>query len=53
MFGAAGKYSIGPAKIFLGYLGGKDRTGAIDNGFMNQSAASITPPATAPSQRAQ
>ncbi|MGN5476847.1 porin [Cupriavidus basilensis] len=47
MFGAAGKYSIGPAKIFLGYLGGKDRTGAIDNGFMNQSAASITPPATA------
>jgi len=45
MWGAAGKYGIGPAKIFLGYLGGHDRTGVIDNGFMNQSAASITAPA--------
>ncbi|CAG9183668.1 Outer membrane porin protein 32 [Cupriavidus laharis] len=45
MWGAAGKYSIGPAKIFLGYVGGKDRTGVIDNSFMNASAASTTPAA--------
>lgn len=30
MWGAAGKYSIGPAKIFLGYIGGIDRTGLVD-----------------------
>ncbi|MDF3838579.1 porin [Cupriavidus basilensis] len=35
MWGAAGKYSIGPAKLFAGYVGGKDRTGVIDAGFMN------------------
>jgi predicted porin len=38
MFGAAGKYSIGAAKIFLGYIGGKDHTGLIDANFMNQKA---------------
>jgi len=47
MWGAAGKYKIGPAQIFLGYLGGIDRTGGIDNNFMNQSAASQTPLAQA------
>ncbi|MBB1634886.1 porin [Cupriavidus sp. UME77] len=35
MWGAAGKYSIGPAKVFLGYVGGKDKTGQIDTNFMN------------------
>jgi len=47
MWGAAGKYSIGPAKIFLGYVGGQDRTGVIDSGFMNLSAASPTAPVIA------
>ncbi|AOY92102.1 hypothetical protein BKK79_10090 [Cupriavidus sp. USMAA2-4] len=39
MWGASGKYGIGPAKLFLGYIGGKDRTGIIDNGFMNADAS--------------
>lgn len=30
MWGAAGKYAFGPAKIFAGYIGGKDRTGTLD-----------------------
>jgi len=41
MWGAAGKYGIGPAKIFLGYIGGKDRTGVIDAGFMNQQTPAV------------
>jgi predicted porin len=34
MWGAAGKYTVGPAKFFLGYIGGKDKTGVID-GILN------------------
>ncbi|WP_218275045.1 porin, partial [Pseudomonas sp. GW460-13] len=33
MWGAAGKYAFGPAKVFLGYIGGKDKTGLIDAAF--------------------
>jgi len=33
MWGAAAKYAIGQAKVFLGYLGGKDRTGLVDANF--------------------
>ncbi|RZT38487.1 porin [Cupriavidus agavae] len=47
MWGLAGKYSIGAAKVFVGYVGGRDATGTIDNGFMNRSAASTTPAAQA------
>ncbi|EYS85077.1 membrane protein [Cupriavidus sp. SK-4] len=43
MWGAAGKYAFGPAKLFVGYVGGKDRTGVIDNGFLNNSAAAPAP----------
>jgi len=35
MWGVAGKYTIGAAKLFLGYIGGKDHTGLIDTQFMN------------------
>lgn len=42
MWGAGGKYKIGAATAFLGYVGGKDHTGVIDNGFLNQSASSTT-----------
>ena len=47
MWGAAGKYAFGPAKIFLGYVGGRDSTGVIDNSFMNQAAVVSTVPARA------
>lgn len=30
MWGAAGKATFGATKVFLGYIGGKDRTGSID-----------------------
>jgi predicted porin len=35
MWGVAGRYTVGPAKLFLGYIGGKDQTGVIDNAYMN------------------
>lgn len=35
MWGVAGKYTIGAAKLFLGYIGGKDQTGVIDTAYMN------------------
>lgn len=47
MWGLAGKYGIGPAKIFLGYVGGRDSTGTIDNNFMNQAAGVSSVPARA------
>lgn len=34
MWGAAGRYTFGPASVFLGYLGGNDATGEIDQ-FLN------------------
>lgn len=42
MWGVGGKFSIGAAKLFLGYLGGRDATGVIDNSFMNASSRGIT-----------
>ena len=41
MWGAAGKYSIGPAKLFLGYIGGRDHTGLMDN-ILNNAAVVTT-----------
>jgi len=41
MWGVGGKYSIGPAKLFLGYIGGKDHTGVID-GILNNAAVVTT-----------
>ncbi|MGY8526399.1 porin [Paracidovorax citrulli] len=35
MWGVAGKYTAGAAKLFLGYIGGKDETGVIDTGYLN------------------
>ena len=42
MWGAAGKYTVGPAKIFVGYIGGKDKTGVIDNTLNNALVVSTT-----------
>ncbi len=42
MWGAAGKYSIGPAKIFLGYIGGQDRTGSVDASLNGDALAAGT-----------
>lgn len=42
MWGAAGKYTIGPAKIFLGYIGGRDRTGQMDNILNNAAVVTTT-----------
>ncbi|GJG96160.1 porin [Cupriavidus pauculus] len=37
MWGVAGKYTVGATKLFLGYIGGKDKTGSIDAGFFSPS----------------
>lgn len=42
MWALATKYALGNARLFAGYIGGKDRTGAIDNTFMNASSRGIT-----------
>jgi predicted porin len=42
MWGAAGKYSIGPAKIFLGYVGGQDKTGSVDASLNGDALAAGT-----------
>jgi len=47
MWGLAGKYGIGPAKLFLGYVGGRDNTGVIDTNFMNQASSVTTAPVPA------
>ncbi|CAG9182182.1 porin [Cupriavidus respiraculi] len=39
MWGVAGRYTTGPVKLFLGYIGGKDETGVIDNAYMNPAPA--------------
>ncbi|MEZ7782018.1 porin [Cupriavidus gilardii] len=44
MWGVAGKYTIGAAKLFVGYIGGKDHTGVIDNGFLNPDQATTGNP---------
>ncbi|WP_035881214.1 porin [Cupriavidus metallidurans] len=48
MWGAAGKYSIGPAKLFLGYIGGRDHTGQMDN-ILNNAAVITTNANSVPS----
>lgn len=42
MWSLATKYAVGNAKLFLGYLGGRDRTGVIDNNFMNAPSRNIS-----------
>ncbi len=37
MWGAAAKYTIGPASLFLGYVGGTDATGMIDDYLNTQT----------------
>lgn len=41
MWGAAGRYVIGAASIFLGYVGGKDATGEIDQDFLNDPSRTV------------
>ncbi|WP_175425683.1 porin [Trinickia violacea] len=42
MWGVAGRYVVGPASIFLGYVGGKDATGEIDRDFLNDPSRTVT-----------
>ncbi|HXZ06674.1 MAG TPA: porin, partial [Paraburkholderia sp.] len=42
MWGAAGRYAIGPATLFLGYIGGSDATGIVDQDFLNDSSRTVT-----------
>jgi predicted porin len=42
MWGVAGRYTVGQAKAFLGYIGGKDETGVIDGAYMNVDLTSTT-----------
>ncbi|AJX19035.1 porin [Burkholderia pseudomallei] len=41
MWGAAGRYAVGPATLFVGYLGGKDATGAIDRDYLNAPGRTV------------
>jgi predicted porin len=41
MWSAAGRYTIGNVRLFLAYIGGKDRSGAIDNDFLNDPSRGI------------
>ncbi|MGP8431791.1 porin [Paraburkholderia fungorum] len=40
MWGAAGRYVIGPASLFLGYVGGMDAIGEIDQ-YLNDSSRKV------------
>jgi predicted porin len=40
MWGAAGRYVVGPASIFLGYVGGMDATGEIDQ-YLNDPSRQV------------
>jgi len=42
MWGAAGRYAIGSASLFLGYLGGHDATGQIDQDYLNAPSRTVT-----------
>jgi predicted porin len=42
MWGAAGRYAIGTATLFLGYIGGIDATGMIDQDYLNDSSRTVT-----------
>jgi hypothetical protein len=41
MWGVAGSYALGPAKLFAGYLGGKDATGMVDT-MLNDSSRTVS-----------
>ncbi|SOZ39290.1 porin [Cupriavidus neocaledonicus] len=41
MWGVAGRYAFGPAKLFAGYLGGRDATGMVD-GMLNDPSRSVS-----------
>lgn len=41
MWGAAARYTIGPAALFLGYIGGNDSTGIVDE-FLNDPGRAVT-----------
>ncbi len=47
MWGVAGRYTTGPVKLFLGYIGGKDETGVIDNAYMNPASTATGNPVPA------
>lgn len=47
MWGLGTKYVIGDSKFFLGYIGGRDRTGVIENNFMNAASRNIVVSTTA------
>lgn len=40
MWGVAGRYAFGQAKLFAGYLGGKDATGMVD-GMLNDPSRTV------------
>lgn len=42
MWGAAARYAIGPATLFLGYLGGMDATGVVDRYILNDPSRTVT-----------
>lgn len=42
MWGAAGRYVVGPASLFLGYVGGQDATGQIDQDYLNDPSRDVT-----------
>lgn len=41
MWGAAGRYTLGQATLFLGYLGGSDATGVVDQVFLNDPVRTV------------
>lgn len=41
MWSLAGRYDLGTLRLFLSYIGGRDRSGAIDNDFMNDPSRGI------------
>jgi predicted porin len=41
MWGAAARYAVGPATLFLGYIGGNDATGVVDSEFLNDSSRTV------------
>ncbi|SDD11511.1 Outer membrane protein (porin) [Cupriavidus sp. YR651] len=45
MWGAAGKVGFGAAKVFAGYIGGKDKTGLIDANFFTPANSANPIPA--------
>ncbi|WP_233852189.1 porin [Paraburkholderia sp. HD33-4] len=40
MWGAAARYVVGPASLFVGYIGGKDSTGEVDS-YLNDPSRNV------------